>query len=79
MNITDYYLFQLSTNRLPTFNAGEEIILTRGETNMPIISVKQDVYNTIIRNIDDDDINGFVNMTLRDALKMKISERVEKK
>jgi hypothetical protein len=45
------------------------IILTGGETNMPMISVKQDVYNTIIRNIDDDDASGFVNMTLRDALR----------
>lgn len=69
MNITDYYLFQLSTNRLQTFNAGVRIILTGGETNMPMISVKQDVYNTIIRNIDDDDASGFVNMTLRDALR----------
>ena len=36
-----------------------------------MISVKQDLYNAIIRNIEDDDISGFVDKTLRTALKMK--------
>ena len=36
-----------------------------------MISVKQDLYNQIIRTIEDDDVNGFVDKTLRTALKMK--------
>ena len=36
-----------------------------------MVSVKQDLYNQIIRTIEDDDVNGFVDKTLRTALKMK--------
>lgn len=46
---------------------------------MPMISVKQDVYNSIIRNIDDDDINGFVDRTLREILKLRRPEKVDRK
>ena len=43
-----------------------------------MISVKQDLYNQIIRTIEDDDVNGFVDKTLRTALKMKTETKKDK-
>ena len=43
-----------------------------------MVSVKQDLYNQIIRSTEDDDINGFVDKTLRTALKMKTESKKEK-
>ena len=45
---------------------------------MVMVSVKQDLYNQIIRTIEDDDINGFVDKTLRSVLKMKTESKKEK-
>jgi hypothetical protein len=45
---------------------------------MVMVSVKQDLYNQIIRSTEDDDINGFVDKTLRTALKMKTESKKEK-
>ena len=43
-----------------------------------MVSIKQDLYNQIIRSTEDDDINGFVDKTLRTALKMKTESKKEK-
>jgi hypothetical protein len=43
-----------------------------------MISVKQDLYNQIIRTIEDDDINAFIDRTLRSAMKMKAETKKEK-
>ena len=43
-----------------------------------MVNIRQDLYNAIIRNIEDDDISGFVDKTLRTALKMKSETKKEK-
>jgi hypothetical protein len=43
-----------------------------------MVSIKQDLYNAIIRSTEDDDINGFIDRTLRSALKMKTETKKEK-
>ena len=45
---------------------------------MPMVSIKQDLYNAIIRSTEDDDINGFIDRTLRTAMKMKAETKKEK-
>ena len=45
---------------------------------MPMVSIKQDLYNAIIRSTEDDDINAFIDRTLRSAMKMKAETKKEK-
>ncbi len=47
----------------------------------PMVNVKQEIYVEIIKSLPqgDSDIAGFVNSTLRSALKMKIEPQKEKK
>lgn len=47
----------------------------------PMVNIKQEIYVEIIRSLPegDSDIAGYVNSTLRSALKMKVEPQKEKK
>ena len=44
---------------------------------MVMVNIKNEVYNVIIRSIDD--VPGFVNRVLREVLKIEKTEKVKKK